>query len=125
VLFFFESICWPTIYALAISRLGKNTKLGGSLVVSGVGGGALYAPLQGVLADRTNTQMSYMVSFVGFLLASFYGLGMSIDAHRRKTVEAKTELSAVGGSSDEDPTVKEEKKHTESVENVVQAPNKQ
>ncbi|KAG8777597.1 hypothetical protein FRC16_004104 [Serendipita sp. 398] len=39
LVFFFESICWPTIYALAVSRLGKYTKLGGSLVVSGVGGG--------------------------------------------------------------------------------------
>jgi FHS family L-fucose permease-like MFS transporter len=122
VVFFFESICWPTIYALAISRLGKHTKLGGSLVVSGVGGGALYAPLQGVLADARNTQLSYMVSFVGFLLASFYGVGMSFDAHRRKNINAKTGLMAVGRSSDDGSTIKDETHHAEDEEKAAETP---
>ncbi|GJJ15638.1 hypothetical protein Clacol_009916 [Clathrus columnatus] len=89
-LFFFESICWPTIYALAISRLGYLTKQGGSFVVSGVGGGALYAPLQGVLSDSINVQIGYWVAFVGYANALAYGVGMCIDKERRKRIDSKS-----------------------------------
>ncbi|KIJ54779.1 hypothetical protein M422DRAFT_775013 [Sphaerobolus stellatus SS14] len=89
-LFFFESICWPTIYALAISRLGHLTKIGGSFVVSGVGGGALYAPLQGVLSDSINVQTGYWVAFAGYANALAYGVGMCIDKERRKKIDSKT-----------------------------------
>ncbi|KAF8583326.1 MFS general substrate transporter [Ramaria rubella] len=88
--FFFESICWPTIYALAISRLGHLTKIGGSFVVSGVGGGALYAPLQGVLSDSKSVQIGYWVAFAGYVNALGYGIGMCIDKERRKRIDSKT-----------------------------------
>lgn len=90
LLFYFESICWPTIYAIAIARLGKHTKVGGSLVVSGVGGGALYAPLQGVLADATYTQKSYWVAFCGYVITFAYGIGMCIDKYYRRNMDFKT-----------------------------------
>ncbi|KAH8926635.1 hypothetical protein BT69DRAFT_1317476 [Atractiella rhizophila] len=92
LLFYFESICWTTIYALAISRLGRLTKVGGSFVVAGVGGGALFAPLQGVLADATYTQKSYWVAFTGFVLTFFYGVGMSVDKYRRRNIDPRTGL---------------------------------
>jgi len=89
-LFFFESICWPTIYALAIARLGHLTKIGGSFIVAGVGGGALYAPLQGVLSDKKNVQIGYWVAFAGYVNALAYGIGMCIDKERRKHIDSKT-----------------------------------
>ncbi|KAF8494537.1 major facilitator superfamily domain-containing protein [Gautieria morchelliformis] len=89
--FFFESICWVKFFfALAISRLGHLTKIGGSFVVSGVGGGALYAPLQGVLSDKRSTQIGYWVAFAGYINALAYGVGMCIDKERRKRIDSKT-----------------------------------
>jgi FHS family L-fucose permease-like MFS transporter len=93
--------------ALAISRLGHLTKIGGSFVVSGVGGGAvrypsrlrrhqsaetwqLYAPLQGVLSDSKSVQIGYWVAFAGYCNALAYGVGMCIDKERRKRIDSKT-----------------------------------
>ena len=57
--------------------------------MAGVGGGALYAPLQGVYADAANVQLSYWVSWVGFMLSFFYGVGMVVWKHKQKMVDAK------------------------------------
>jgi len=38
---FFESVCFPTIVALGIRGLGRHTKRGAGVIVSGVGGGAV------------------------------------------------------------------------------------
>ncbi|KAG8769930.1 hypothetical protein FRC15_004315 [Serendipita sp. 397] len=118
LVFFFESICWPTIYALAVSRLGKHTKLGGSLVVSGVGGGALFAPVQGVLADAIDVRTSYWVSFIGFFLSAVYGLGMSIDGLRRRKIDGRTGKLRQGGVAElESPSI-EEKPDTQEKEDA-------
>ncbi|KDE08400.1 hypothetical protein MVLG_01436 [Microbotryum lychnidis-dioicae p1A1 Lamole] len=76
IVFFFESVCYPTTFTLATSNLGKWTKRGGSLVVMGVGGGAMFPPVQGAMADKTGTQLSYVIPFIGFLFVFAYGLGM-------------------------------------------------
>ncbi|KAG8805698.1 hypothetical protein FRC19_007711 [Serendipita sp. 401] len=121
LVFFFESICWPTIYALAVSRLGKYTKLGGSLVVSGVGGGALFAPVQGVLADAIDVRTSYWVSFIGFFLSALYGLGMSIDGLRRRKIDGRTGKLRQGGVAElESPSI-EEKPDTQEKEDAMKS----
>ncbi|SGY44260.1 BQ5605_C001g00134 [Microbotryum silenes-dioicae] len=76
IVFFFESVCYPTTFTLATSNLGKWTKRGGSLVIMGVGGGAMFPPVQGAMADKTGTQLSYVIPFIGFLFVFAYGLGM-------------------------------------------------
>lgn len=57
--------------------------------MAGVGGGALYAPLQGVYADAKNVQLSYWVSWVGFMMAFFYGVGMVVWKHKQNMLDAK------------------------------------
>jgi hypothetical protein len=50
----------------------------------------LYAPLQGVLSDKRNTQIGYWVAFAGYINALAYGVGMCIDKERRKRIDSKT-----------------------------------
>ncbi|SCZ88483.1 BZ3500_MvSof-1268-A1-R1_Chr2-1g04440 [Microbotryum saponariae] len=76
IVFFFESVCYPTTFTLATCNLGKWTKRGGSLIVMGVGGGAMFPPIQGAIADHKGTQVSYIIPFIGFLCVFAYGLGM-------------------------------------------------
>jgi FHS family L-fucose permease-like MFS transporter len=47
VLFFFESCMYPTIFTLALQDLGRNTKKARAFVVMGVGGGAIFPPIEG------------------------------------------------------------------------------
>ena len=49
--FFFMSIMFPTIFALSIRGLGDHTKLGSSVLVMSIVGGAIMTPLMGYIAD--------------------------------------------------------------------------
>lgn len=69
----FNSIMWPTIFALAIDKLGKYTSQGSSLLVMAVVGGAIVPPIQGYVADISNIQFSFVVPIICYLYIMFYG----------------------------------------------------
>lgn len=71
-LFFFESCLYPTIFTLALQDLGGNTKRGGAFVVMGVGGGAIFPPIEGVIADRASTRIGQIVPTIGFAYVILY-----------------------------------------------------
>ena len=50
---FFMSLMFPTIFALGLKGLGPNTKIGGSLIVMAIVGGAILTPLMGLINVRT------------------------------------------------------------------------
>jgi FHS family L-fucose permease-like MFS transporter len=52
---FFMSLMFPTIFALGIKELGPNTKLGGSLMVMSIIGGAVFPPIEGLLYQATHS----------------------------------------------------------------------
>ena len=74
---FFMSIMFPTIFSMGIDGLGNNTKIGSSLIVMAIVGGALLPPVLGVISDATGSiQMGYLVPLVCFsviLLFAFNG----------------------------------------------------
>lgn len=83
--------------------------------MAGVGGGALYAPLQGVYADAKNVQLSYWVSWVGFMMTLFYGVGMVVRKHKQNMIDAKrrrnkVEIEGASGSRSDEVDPKEEKR---------------
>ncbi|HEX8936733.1 MAG TPA: glucose/galactose MFS transporter, partial [Sphingomicrobium sp.] len=49
----FMSIMFPTIFAASIRGLGDLTKLGSSLIVMAIIGGAVFTNLMGFVSDRT------------------------------------------------------------------------
>lgn len=71
-LFFFESCMYPTIFTLALQELGGNTKRGGAFVVMGVGGGAIFPPIEGAIADRSSTRVGQIVPTIGFAYLIVY-----------------------------------------------------
>lgn len=71
---FFMSIMFPTIFALGVKGLGKNTKLGGSVIVMAVVGGAIFPPLLGFIAKRTGSYArGYCVVLVAYIVVALYG----------------------------------------------------
>jgi FHS family L-fucose permease-like MFS transporter len=74
---FFMSIMFPTIFSMGIDGLGHNTKIGSSLIVMAIVGGALLPPVLGLISDRTgNIQYGYTVPLTCFaviLLFAFNG----------------------------------------------------
>lgn len=70
---FFMSIMFPTIFGLGVRNLGESTKLGSSLIIMSIVGGAILPPLMGVLADNVGIQQSLIIPAVSFLVVLFYG----------------------------------------------------
>jgi MFS transporter, FHS family, L-fucose permease len=71
--FFFMSIMFPTIFALGIRGLGEHTKLGSSLIVMSIVGGAIAPPLMGHIADVASMRIGFLVPLACFVLISLYG----------------------------------------------------
>jgi FHS family L-fucose permease-like MFS transporter len=70
----FNSIMFPTIFTLAIERLGKRTGEGSGALCMAIVGGALVPLLMGYSADRIGVQHSFWVPAVCYLYIVFYGL---------------------------------------------------
>ncbi len=72
---FFMSIMFPTIFSMGISGLGNNTKIGSSLIVMSIVGGALLPPILGVISDKTgNIQNGYIVPLVCFAVILLFAM---------------------------------------------------
>ncbi|QXV64964.1 L-fucose:H+ symporter permease [Mucilaginibacter sp. 21P] len=71
---FFMSIMFPTIFSLSIRGLGPQTKLGSSLVIMGIVGGAIMPPIMGQLSDMFNIQIAYVVPGVSFAVILWFAL---------------------------------------------------
>ena len=64
---FFMSIMFPTIFSMGIDGLGHNTKIGSSLIVMSIVGGALLPPVLGLISDITGSiQYGYVVPLICF-----------------------------------------------------------
>lgn len=71
--FFFMSVGFPTIFALAIRGLGEHTKLGSSLIVMSIVGGAIAPPFMGHIADQQSMRVGFVVPLVCFVMVALYG----------------------------------------------------
>jgi MFS transporter, FHS family, L-fucose permease len=71
--FFFMSVMFPTIFALGIRGLGDHTKLGSSLIVMSIVGGAIAAPFMGHIADVYSMRAGFAVPLVCFAGVVLYG----------------------------------------------------
>jgi FHS family L-fucose permease-like MFS transporter len=70
---FFMSLMYPTIFAVSIKGLGENTKIGGSILVMAIIGGALFTPLMGYIAEKADSMaIAMIVPLVAYLYISYY-----------------------------------------------------
>ena len=60
---FFHSIMFPTIFALSIKHLGPHTKLGSSLLVMSIIGGAVFPAMMGYISDMSSIRYAFLVPF--------------------------------------------------------------
>ncbi|KAF1017320.1 MAG: L-fucose-proton symporter [Stenotrophomonas maltophilia] len=70
----FNSIMFPTIFALGIDRLGPLTSKASSLLIMAIVGGAVLPLLQGLLADHIGLHNSFVLPVLCYAYIIFYGL---------------------------------------------------
>ena len=69
---FFHSIMFPTIFALGIDGLGDLTKVGSSLLVMAIIGGAIFPSAMGRISDATNIQIAFIVPLLCHLVVFYF-----------------------------------------------------
>jgi len=74
----FNSIMFPTIFTLAIAKLGRHTSSGSGLLCMGIVGGAVLPWLTGKLADYINLQYAFVIPLLCYLYIVFYGFKGSV-----------------------------------------------
>lgn len=75
----FMSLMFPTIYGIALGSVSESehfddTKIGASGLIMAILGGALLTPVQGIVSDYSNINMSYLVPMGCFLVVLAYAL---------------------------------------------------
>ncbi len=71
---FFNSIMFPTIFALSLKNLGSLTKLGSSLLVMSIIGGALLPAAMGKISDESNIQRAFIVPLICYLYVIYFAV---------------------------------------------------
>ena len=69
-----NSLIWPSVWPLAIDGLGRFTRIGSSLLITGNLGGALVPLLYGRLADIANPQLAYIVVIPCYFFILYYAI---------------------------------------------------
>jgi glucose/galactose transporter len=67
-----NALMWPAIWPLALSGLGRFTKIGSSLLVMGIAGAAVFPPLYGLLVDKLSAQEAYMMLIPIYLFIFYF-----------------------------------------------------
>lgn len=70
----FNSIMFPTIFSMALHRLGKLTGQGSGLLCMAIVGGAIVPFVQGYFADSIGIQASFYVPMVCYGFILFFGM---------------------------------------------------
>jgi FHS family L-fucose permease-like MFS transporter len=70
----FNSIMFPTIFALSIKNLGPLTKRGSSLQVMAILGGAVLPAIMGRISDATNIRTAFVIPLVCYLYISYFAV---------------------------------------------------
>jgi MFS transporter, FHS family, L-fucose permease len=71
---FFDSIMFPTIFALSVKNLGVFTKLGSALLVMSIIGGAIVPVVMGYISDVSSIQKAFVVPLICYAYALYFAL---------------------------------------------------
>ena len=69
-----NSLVWPAIWPMALAGLGRFTKIGSSLLIMGIAGGAIVPLAYGALAQVLNPSHGYLVLIPAYLIILYYAV---------------------------------------------------
>jgi FHS family L-fucose permease-like MFS transporter len=81
---FFHSLMFPTIFALSLETLGRHTKLGASLLVMSIVGGAIIPAAMGRISDLSSIQTAFIVPLFCYAYVFYF----AVRGHRPRAIEA-------------------------------------
>jgi len=91
---FFNSIMFPTIFALSLKNLGPLTKRGSSLLVMSIIGGALVPAVMGRISDVSNIRIAFVMPVVCYAYVIYFALKGYKPDNTRLMAESATAAEA-------------------------------
>lgn len=91
---FFMSLMYPTNFALSIRGLGPNSKIGGSVMVMAIVGGAFFPPLMGLVSENSSMAFSMIIPLVAYVYITYYAFSSSRYDVRKYNVSRKAYVLA-------------------------------
>ncbi len=70
----FNSIMFPTIFSMALHRLGPQTGQGSGILCMAIVGGAIVPFVQGLFADTLGLQLSFLVPAACYVFILYFGM---------------------------------------------------
>lgn len=74
------SLMFPTIYGIALRKVGENVKMASAGLVMAIIGGAAFPPVQALIIDSNitflglaSTNLSFIIPFISFVVIAVYG----------------------------------------------------
>ncbi|KAJ5287544.1 hypothetical protein N7478_003230 [Penicillium angulare] len=95
----FESLCFATIFSLALRGLGRHTKRGGSLLVAAISGGMVFPPMMGAVVTNVNAHTAMAIPMMGYIIALAFPIYVNMykrdvmDMHRDTDVNVTIPVS--------------------------------
>jgi FHS family L-fucose permease-like MFS transporter len=74
LIYLFEAIMFPTIFAICLRGLGNNTKRASSYLMMTPIGGAVGPLLMGTVGDMTSMSFSFIVPLISYMVVLAYAL---------------------------------------------------
>lgn len=68
------SLMFPTIYGIALRNTGSDTEIGSAGLIMAILGGSLLPPLQALIIDGGQLNLSFIVPMVCFVVVMIYGV---------------------------------------------------
>ena len=81
-----NSLVWPAIWPMALAGLGRFTKIGSSLLIMGIAGGAIVPLAYGALAQVLNPSHGYLVLIPAYLIILYYAVSGHKEGKAKKLV---------------------------------------
>jgi len=85
--FFFESGVFSIIFAISMRGMGVNTKTASSYMTAAISGGALFSPIQTVIAGSNRLKYSFCIPLAAFASGSIFAIYLNIVPAARNQVD--------------------------------------
>ncbi|CAE6448277.1 unnamed protein product [Rhizoctonia solani] len=104
---FFEGPLFPCIFVMSTKNMGRHTRRASSLLIAAISGGAVFPPIQGAIADKHGTRISFALCIPAFAYTAGFGYwlwvrhGSHLNVRHEKVNMAQVEpaLEATGHKS--------------------------
>ncbi|KAG8712853.1 hypothetical protein FRC09_019389 [Ceratobasidium sp. 395] len=102
---FFEGPLFPCIFVMSTKNMGRHTRRASSLLISAISGGAVFPPIQGAIADKHGTRISFAVCMPAFAYTAAFGFwlwfrhGAHFNIRHEPMAKLEPAIEAVGRSS--------------------------